>query len=128
MVPGRRPDEVLDDLALDSGQGGDRLRMLAIQRAREASQIARHMGLASLGLQSLLRGHDARAQTLHHGAEHVGRNAAVPPSCFLALCPRPWHRFASSPWPVDRAYRLEASETIRGDVMQRGSKEERPSV
>ncbi len=45
--------------------------------------------------------------------------------CFLSLCPRRWYGFASSPWPLERAYGLEAMDTTRGYVRQRGSKEER---
>ena len=78
MIPGRRPDEVLDDLALDSDQGRDRLSILAIQVGQETRQIAMHMVLAGFGLKRLLIGHDERAQTVHHGAEHVGRHETVP--------------------------------------------------
>ena len=78
MIPGRCPDEVLDDLALDIDQGRDRLSILAAEVGQETRQIALHMGLAGLGLQSLLIGHDELAQTVHHGAEHVRRHETVP--------------------------------------------------
>jgi hypothetical protein len=76
MMPGHRTNEVLDDLSLDINQGSDRLSILAVQVGQETRQIAMHTVLA--GLKSLLIGHDELAQTVHHGAEHVGRNVAVP--------------------------------------------------
>ena len=36
MIPERRPDEVLDDLALDIDQGRDRLSILAVEVGQEA--------------------------------------------------------------------------------------------
>ena len=78
MIPGRRPDKVLDDLALDLDQGCYRLRILAVEVGQETRQIAMYLGLAGLSLQSLLIGHDELAQTLHHGAEHVGGHETVP--------------------------------------------------
>jgi hypothetical protein len=69
----------LPDLSLDIDQGSDLLSILAVQVGQETRQIAMHMVLAGLGLKSLLIGHDKLVQTVHHGAEHVGRNDAVPP-------------------------------------------------
>src|SRR5215510_7766506 len=66
MIPGRRPDEVLDDLALDIDQGRDRLSILALQVGQEPNQIAIYMVLAGLSLKSLLIGHDELAQTVHY--------------------------------------------------------------
>jgi len=54
MLPWRCTDEVLDDLAFDIDQGSDRLSILAVQVGQETRQIAMHMGLAGLGLKSLL--------------------------------------------------------------------------
>jgi hypothetical protein len=78
MIPWCRPDEVLDDLALDIDQGRDRLSILAVQVGQETCQIAMHMLLAGLRRQILLIGHDELAQPVQHGTEHVGRNDAVP--------------------------------------------------
>src|SRR2546428_11637244 len=124
MIRWRRTDEVLYDLSLDIDQGSDRLSILAVQVGQETRQIAMHMVLAGLSLKRLLIGHDELTQPVQHGAEHVGRNDAVPQYFFVPLCPHGAHLFASSPWPVDREYGLEAIDTTGGYVMQRGSKEE----
>jgi hypothetical protein len=78
MIPERRTDEVVQDLSLDIDHGSDLLSVLAVQMGQETSQIEMHMGLVGLGLKSLLIGHDELTQTVHHGAEHLGRNDAVP--------------------------------------------------
>jgi hypothetical protein len=71
----------------------------------------------------VLIGHREVAQTVHHVVEDIGGNDAITPSCFLPLCPRRGHLFASSPWHADTGCWLEAIDTTRGYVMQRGSKE-----
>jgi hypothetical protein len=52
--------------------------ILAVEVGQETRQIAMHMVLAGLRRKNLLIGHDELAQPVQHGAEHVGRNEAVP--------------------------------------------------
>ena len=101
MIPGRRTDEVLQDLSLDINQRCDFLSILVLQVGQETRQIAMHMLLAGLGLKSLLIGHDEIAETVYHGVEHLGGNDAVTQQFLLTLCPRRCHLFASSHCPVD---------------------------
>jgi hypothetical protein len=82
-----------------------------------------HVALAGLGLKSVLIGHDEIAQTVYHGAEHVGGNDAVTQQFLLPLCPRRCHLFASSNWHGDVGCWLEAIDTTIGYMMQQGSKE-----
>jgi hypothetical protein len=124
MIPWHRPDEVLPDLALDIDQGGDCLGMLAIKVGQETRQREMHMTLAGLGLKSLLRGHHEVAETVHNGCEHIGGNDTVAPQFRLPLCPHRCHLFASSPWPVDTGFSLEAIVVTIRYVIQKESKEE----
>ena len=66
MIPGRRADEVLDDLSLDIDQGRDVLGILAGQVGQQPLEVEVHVALAGLGLQRVLIGHDELAQTVHH--------------------------------------------------------------
>src|SRR5713226_7161645 len=118
MIPEGGAHEVLQDLSLDIDQGGDLLGMLAVHVGQQPLEGEVHMAPAGLGLQSALGRHDKIAQAVHHGGEHVGGNDAVPPSCFLPLCPRWCHLFASSHWHADSGRSLEAIDTTRGCVMQ----------
>ena len=59
-----------------------------------------------LGLEGVVRGHDAIAQRVHQGVERVRGNDAVTPPCCWSLGPRRWHRFASAPGPVDTERRV----------------------
>jgi hypothetical protein len=49
-----------------------------------------------LGLERLLIGHDALAQTLHHLMEDVGGNETIAQQFLSPLCPHGCHLFASS--------------------------------
>src|SRR5215510_695445 len=120
MIPGRGADELWQDQALDIDEGGDRLSILAVQVGQEAYQIAMHMAFAGLGLKRVLIGHHEVAQTVNHGFKHVRRNDAVTQQLRLRLCPRRGHLFASTKWHVDTGYYLEAIDTTRGYVTQRG--------
>src|SRR5215510_7272648 len=126
MIPGRRADEVLNDLTLDIDQGRDRLSILAVHVRQQPLEVEMHgVLLVGFGLQRLLIGHHERAETLHHLRENVRGHETIAQQFLSPLCPHGCHLFASSPWPLDRAYRLEAIDTTRGYVRQRGSKEER---
>jgi hypothetical protein len=104
MIPGCCADERLEDQALDIDEGGDLLRILAVQVGQEAYQREVHVTLAGLGPKRMLLGHHAVTQTIHYGVEHVGGNEAVPPQCRLPLCPRQCHHFASSTGLIDMGY------------------------
>jgi hypothetical protein len=67
MSPGRSADKLLQDQALDIDEGGDRLRILAVQVGQEAYQIEMHMAFASLGPKRVLIGLHEVAQTVNHG-------------------------------------------------------------
>src|SRR5262252_2075734 len=125
MIPGCRPDEVLDDLALDSDQGRDRLSILAVHVRQQPLEVEMHGVLVGCGLQRLLIGRNELAETLHPLRENVRGHETIAQHFLSPLCPRGCHLFASSPWPLERAYRLEAIDTTRGYGMQRGSKDER---
>jgi hypothetical protein len=56
MIPGRGADELLQDQALDTDQGGNRLGILAVQVGQETCQIEVHMAFAGLGLKRVLVG------------------------------------------------------------------------
>src|SRR5215469_14076224 len=125
MIPWYRTDEVLDDLALDINEGGDLLRILPLQRGQQSLEVEVHVAPASRGLQRVLIGYDELAQTLHHLREDVGGDETIAQDFLSPLCPHGVHLFASSPWPLDRAYGLEVIDITRGYGMQRGSKDER---
>src|SRR5262245_6680748 len=125
VIPGRRADEVLDDLALDIDQGRDRLSILAVHVRQQPLEVEMHGVLVGFGLQRLLIGHNELAETIHHLLENVRGHETIAQHFLSPLCPRGYHLFASSPWPLDRAYGLEAIDTTRGYGIQRGSKDER---
>src|SRR5215470_9125374 len=125
VIPGRRTDEVLDDLALDIDQGRDRLSILAVHVRQQPLEVEMHGVLVGCGLQRLLIGHNELTETLHHLRENVRGHETIAQHFLSPPCPHGVHLFASSPWPLDRAYGLEAIDTTRGYGMQRGSKAER---
>ena len=53
-------------------------------------------------------GHDELGQTLHHLMEDVGGDETITQDFLSPLCPHGVHLFASSHWPVDTGYCLEA--------------------
>ena len=124
VIPGSGAKEVLHDQALDIHQRRDGLGILAWQVGQQPLEVAVQVALAGLGLKCLLIGHHELAQTVYHGGEHVGGNDTVTQQCFLPLCPRRDHLFASSNWHADSGRSLEAIGTTRGCVMQQGSKAE----
>jgi hypothetical protein len=63
------------------------------------------------GLQRLSIGHHELTQTIHHLREDVGGHETIAQHFLSPLCPCGYHLFASSPWPLDRAYGLEAIDT-----------------
>src|SRR5499427_10357396 len=102
MISGRGADERLEDQALDIDEGGDLLRILAVQVEQEAYQIAMHMAFAGLGLKRVLIGKHEVAQTVHHGCKHVRRNDAVTQQFRLPLCP--WSRRTASVLPLGSGF------------------------
>jgi hypothetical protein len=71
MIPRRRTDEVLDDLALDIDQGRDRLSILAGHVRQQPLEVEMHGVLVGFGLQCLLIGHNELAETIYHLLENV---------------------------------------------------------
>src|SRR5215471_17189742 len=69
MIPGGGANELLDDQTLNIDEGGDLLRILAVQVRQEACQIEVQMAFAGLGLKPVLIGHHEVAQTVNHGCE-----------------------------------------------------------
>ena len=63
IIPKCRADKRLHDQALDIDQGGHLLGMLVAHMGQETCQAAVDMALAGCGLESVLIGHDAIAQT-----------------------------------------------------------------
>src|ERR1044072_3042596 len=57
MIPGRGADELLQDQAFDIDEGGDLLRILAVEVGQEAYQIEMYMAFAGFGLKRVLKGH-----------------------------------------------------------------------
>src|SRR5437899_82763 len=78
MIPWHRPDEVLDDLALDIDQGRDRLRILTVQVGQETRQIAMHM----LGIPT------TRALAAVTTGERVYREVALPGAVLTRVAAR----------------------------------------
>jgi hypothetical protein len=64
--------------------------------------------LAGLSFQNVLIGHDKLGQTLHHLLEDVGGDETIAQDFLSPLCPHGMHLFASSHWPVDTGYCVEA--------------------
>ena len=114
MIPWHRADEVLDDLAFDIDEGGDRLRILPIQIGQQSLEVEVHVAPADLGLQSVLIGHDELAQTMHHLRKDVGGDETIVPYFLSPLGPHRVHLFASSHCPVDIGGCLEAIVRTRG--------------
>ena len=108
MIPGHRADEVLDDLALNINESGNFLRILPLQMGQEPLEVEVHVAPAGLGLQRVLIGSDELAQTLHHLREDVGGDETIAQDFLSSLCPHLVHLFASSHWPVDPGYCVEA--------------------
>src|SRR5215471_12179702 len=108
IIPGHRAEEVLDDLALDIDEGGDVLRILALQMGQQPLEVEVHVVLAGLARERVLIGYDELAQTLHHLMEDVGGHETIAHHFFSPLCPCGCHLFASSHCPVDMGYCLEA--------------------
>src|SRR6266446_1449899 len=77
MIPRCRPDEVLQDLSIDSDQGGNLLGILAVYVGQQPLEVAVHMAPAGLGLQGMLVRHDKIAQTVHHLGEYVGGHDTI---------------------------------------------------
>ena len=77
MIPGRRPDEVLDDLALDIDERRDVLGILPGQVGQQSLEVKVHVALAGSGLQHVLIGHDELVQTIHHLREDVGGDDTI---------------------------------------------------
>src|SRR5215467_15331089 len=95
MIPGRRADEVLDDLALDLDEHRNVLGILPRQVGQQALEVEVHVALAGSGLQHVLIGHDELVQTLHHLMEDVRgdetiaqRSSWIPGSYVLTLSER----------------------------------------
>src|SRR6266700_6875989 len=108
MIPGHRADEVLDDLALDLDERRDVLRILPGQVRQQSPEVEVHVALAGSGLKHVLIGYDELVQTLHHLMEDVGGDETIAQDFLSPLCPHRVHLFASSHWPVDTGYCLEA--------------------
>src|SRR5215468_1551074 len=108
MIPGRRADEVLEDLALDIDEGGNLLRILPFQMGQQPLEVEVHVAPAGLGLQRVLIGYDERAQTLYHLHEDVGGDETIAQDFLSSPCPHTVHLFASSHWPVDTECCVEA--------------------
>src|SRR6516165_3133567 len=104
----------LQDLSLDIDQGRDRLSILAVHVRQQPLEVEMHGVLIGCGLQRLLIGHNELAETIHHLRENVRGNETIAQHFLSPLCPRRYHLFASSPWPLDRTYGLEAIDTTRG--------------
>jgi hypothetical protein len=101
MIPGRGPNELLQDQALDIDQRRDGLGMLAGQVGQQPLEVEMYVALASLGLKSVLIGHNELAEPLHHLLKNVRGNETIAQYFLSPLCPRRGHLFASSPWSVD---------------------------
>src|SRR5215471_16925291 len=101
MVPGCRPDKLLQDQALDIDQSRNLLSVFAAQMRQEPCEVEVHIALPCLSLQAVLIGRDEVAQTVNHRCEHVGGNDAVTQQCLLPLCPGRCHLFASSTEHID---------------------------
>jgi hypothetical protein len=114
MIPRRRPDEVLDDLALDIDQGRDRLSILAVHVRQQPLEVEMHGVLVGFGLQRLLLGHHELAETFHHLRENVRGHETIAQQFLSPLCPHGVHLFASSHCPVDTGCCLEAIVRTRG--------------
>src|SRR5215831_18090217 len=125
MLPGRRADEVLDDLALDLDEHRDVLGILAWQMGQQPLEVEMPGMLIGFGLQSLLIGHEELTQTIYHLREDVGGNKTIAQHFFSPLCPRGCHLFASLHCPVDTGCWQEAIVITIGYMMEPGSKEER---
>jgi len=67
-----------------------------------------HVALAGLSLQHVLIGPDELGQTLHHLLEDVEGDETIAQDFLAPLCPHGMHLFASSHWPVDTGYCVEA--------------------
>ena len=77
MIPWRRTDEVLDDLALDIDERRDVLGILPGQVGQQSLEVEVHVALAGLGLKHVLIGHDELVQTIHHLSEDVGGDDTI---------------------------------------------------
>jgi hypothetical protein len=108
MIPGRRADEVLDDLALDIDERRNVLGILPRQVGQQALEVEVHVVFAGSGLQHVLIGHDELVQTIHHLIENVGGDETIAQYFLSPLCPHGVHLFASSHCPVDTGCCLEA--------------------
>src|SRR5215471_19010897 len=64
MIPGRRPEKVLDDLALDIDRVRDRLSIPARHVRQQTMEVEMQGVLVGCGLQRLLIGHHELAETL----------------------------------------------------------------
>ena len=118
VVPGRGANEVLHDQALDLNQRRDVLGIFAWQVSQQPLDVEMHIALTGLGLESMLIGHDAIAQTVHHVSEDVRGNDAITQQFLLTLCPRRCHLFASSQGHINTGCGWEAIDTTRGYVTQ----------
>src|SRR5215831_4430643 len=108
MIPGRRADEVLDNLALDIDERRDVLSILPGQVGQQALEVEMYSVLAGLGLQHVLIGHDELGETIHHLMEDVGGDETIAQYFLSPLCPHGVHLFASSHCPVDTGCCVEA--------------------
>src|SRR5262245_25551383 len=125
MIPWRRADEVLNDLALDIDEHRDVLGILPGQVGQQALEVEVHVALAGLGLKNVLIRHDKLVQTIHHLMEDVGGDETIAHDFLSPLCPHGVHLFASSHCPVDPGCCLEASVITICYGMESGSKEKR---
>jgi hypothetical protein len=118
MIPGSGANAVLQDLSIDSDQGGDFLGILVVYVGQQPLEGEVNMAPAGLGLQGMLVRHDKITQTVHHMGEHVGGNDTVTQQFFFPLCPRRCHLFASSNWHADLGLSVEAIDTTICYAMQ----------
>ena len=85
MIPGRGPNELLQDQALDIDEGRNLLGILAVQVGQQTRQVEGHITLPCRGLQTVLIGHHEVAQTVHQGVEHVRGNDAIVQQLLVTL-------------------------------------------
>jgi hypothetical protein len=77
MVPGCRPDKLLQDQALDINQGRNLLGVFAVQARQEPCQVEVYIALTSLGLQTVPIGHDEIAEAVHQVVKHLRGHDAI---------------------------------------------------
>jgi len=72
--------------------------MLAVHVRQQAPQREVNIAFARPGFQTVVRGHNAVAQTINHVFEHVGGNDAIAHQVLLTRYPHGCHVFASLRW------------------------------